>query len=420
MAIPSASSYQNNGDLPPDFEGETGIPPTDAAKPPISVHYVHPEQTRTHALDEFADTSTTTVCPVSRFVHSLQSQQAHQRHAIRNVETELEILQLEKMRLPLTRNETEYDNSYVCSSYSAYISYAAEELHLLKSQWSQRFFRTLIPLFSGLMKWGKINRTISLNNWLFSTNPFPNLDKTTLQAITQQLSVQNPHHSLSIRSLNQYTNGQVIEDLKSLGWLMLPARQVYLYPINGDWWKRNNVKNDLRLLRKTDLTLVRPEEHQEADFIDIERCFHKLYIEKHSQYNPEFSADYLYTLHQQNLLEFYSFRDSDGRIVSTSGIFTQHDVITMPVVGYDTDLPKSMGLYRLAIAQLLKITHERQQLLNLSSGAAHFKRHRGGRPEIEYTAFYCKHLPIEQKGLLHSLSFLLNRFAPKVFAENEI
>ena len=357
---------------------------------------------------------------ISQFVQSLQPLQRKNAQLIRNIHTEMGLLQLGNLQMPVTSNETEYANSYVCSSYNAYISYAAEELHLIKNHWSQATIRSLLPFMSSLLKWGKINRTLSINNWLFSTCPFPRIHFAELKAMTERLSLENPHHSLSIRSLNRYSNAQEMDNLEKLGWIFLPARQVYLFKQEANWWKKNNVKNDQRLLRKTELTLVEPHEHLESDFAEIERCFNQLYIEKHSQYNPQYSAEYFYGLHQQGTLEFYSYRDSDNRIVATMALFEQNDVITMPVVGYDTNLPQSMGLYRLTIGLLLKITHQRNKLLNLSSGAAEFKKNRGGEAEIEYTAYYCKHLPIEQKLLLKSLNTLLNRFAPSLFAANQI
>lgn len=341
-------------------------------------------------------------------------------NAITNIATELNVYSRNKLSIPMAKNQTDYRNSYVCSAYNAYIDYAAEELHLIKNPMQRTLIKATLPLFAAALKWGKINQTLSLNNWLFSTCPFPETTKDTLQQLTQTLSQQYPQHSLSIRSLNSECDAKLIQDLESLGWLMLPARQVYLFTQDSRWWKKNNVKNDWRLLRKTPLRLVTPKEHRPVDFKDIQKCFYQLYIEKHSQHNPQYSTEYLQQLHQQNLVEFFSFRNDKDKIVATMGLFTHNNILTMPIVGYDTTLPKSLGLYRLTIAQLLKIAHERQQLLNLSSGAAHFKKHRGGQATMEYTGYYCAHLPKRQQILLKSLHKLFHRYAQNLFASNEI
>ena len=339
---------------------------------------------------------------------------------IANIATELSAFSLNELSIPMAKNQTDYQNSYVCSAYNAYIDYAAEELHLIKNPVQRVLIKATLPIFSAFLKFGKINQTLSLNNWLFSTCPFPETSKSTLQAMTQSLSQQHPSHSLSIRSLNSDFDAQLIQDLQSLGWLMLPARQVYLFPNDSNWWKKNNVKNDWRLLKKTPLELIPPEEHRPVDFYDIQKCFHQLYIEKHSQFNPQYSVEYLQQLHDKQLVEFYSFRNDEGKIVATLGLFTHNHILTMPIVGYDTTLPKSLGLYRLTIAQLLKIARERNQQLNLSSGAAHFKKQRGGQAMMEYTGYYCAHLPKRQQILLKSLHKLFDRYAEKLFASNEI
>ncbi|MBO1923288.1 GNAT family N-acetyltransferase [Thiomicrorhabdus sp. 6S3-12] len=340
--------------------------------------------------------------------------------AIRNVQTELDIFHHENLLFPVSYNESEYHNSYICSFHTAYIDYAREELQLIKSPVQRWLLHKASYLASVWLKMAHINHSVCLNNWLFSTNPLPSLSAQEVFAITHKLVLQNPFHNLTIRSLNAKHNGELIEHLTAQGWLMLPARQVYLFPKNGDWQKRNNVKNDQRLLRKTALTLLQPQEHCKADFKEIEQCFHRLFIDKHSQFNPQYSAQYLWMLHRQNLMEFFSFRDSAGRILATLGVFTENGVMTAPIVGYDTHAQKKLGLYRLVIAQLCKLAMERQLDLNLSSGAGEFKRNRGGEATMEYTALYCRHLPFKQRWLLHSFSKLLNRYAPKLFTENQI
>ena len=54
--------------------------------------------------------------------------------------------------LPVTINNTEYQNSYVCSLYTALIPYCLEELHKLKSPILRRFFGLFIPLLEKKLK----------------------------------------------------------------------------------------------------------------------------------------------------------------------------------------------------------------------------------------------------------------------------
>lgn len=47
---------------------------------------------------------------------------------IENVNTQLFLLEVDDLILPVTLNNAEFENSYVCSPYTHYISYALEEL----------------------------------------------------------------------------------------------------------------------------------------------------------------------------------------------------------------------------------------------------------------------------------------------------
>lgn len=360
--------------------------------------------------------------PAQDFVMGLSAMQGHQPpKAIRNVQTELDSLCIEDQILPLTRNRHEYNNSYVCSPYTAYIRYARDELGLIDNRTSRFGLNILITVASGLLRLGQINQTLSINNWLFSTNIVPNWQAESVRQFTQQLASKNPTHSLSIRSLNQETDAELMQTLLSKGWQLMPARQVYLFLQTGQaWWKKNNVQNDQRLLRKTPFIQIKPSEHKSADFKSIERCFNQLFIEKHSELNPQFSAEYFEFLHNHKLVEFFSFRTAEGRIIASIGLFTQHGLMTAPILGYDTDLPQQLGLYRLLIAVLLKECHERQLPLNLSSGAGGFKRQRGGKPVIEYTALYTQHLPWLTRFILKGFSKLLNKFASDFLQKHQL
>lgn len=52
---------------------------------------------------------------------------------IDNVETDLKILSIDNLVLPITINDKEYNNSYVVSPYTHYVTYSKEELKELKN-----------------------------------------------------------------------------------------------------------------------------------------------------------------------------------------------------------------------------------------------------------------------------------------------
>jgi len=345
-------------------------------------------------------------------------QRLNNQQAFRNVRTQLQLEKIGDEWLPATLNQTDYDNSYVCSPYTAYISYAKQELPLLKNPLWETLAKLGLGLASIWLKGIQINRTLSINNWLFSTKLPGDWSAENLHDSTQNWIARYPTHSISIRSLNPLHHPALIKRLNSQNWLLMPARQVFVFDgRQPDWWRRNNCKNDQRLLRKTPLQYVSNEQFCESDFPQVERCYNQLFIEKHSNFNPQLTAEYCLQLHRSGLVNFQGFRDETGRIIGVVGFFTQRNIITSPILGYDTQQPKSLGLYRLLITLILKQTHQSAMAMNLSSGAGEFKAMRGGEATVEYTAYYVQHLPTVRRWGFKAFNLVLNQTLPKLFSK---
>ena len=333
---------------------------------------------------------------------------------VHNVECDWEWLDLKEGLFPLTLHNSGFHDSYVGSFISAYLHYGWQEYAQLSPVQSKVAWPLKQTLLQWL-KWSRFNQTVSVNNWLFSTSLHPNWSEASVQKIGELVKTY-PAHSLSIRSLNQVQHADLIASLMNKGWVMLPARRIYWFDKlqSDDWYRRNNNQNDRRLLKKTNYVQVEPHEHTDSDFHQVYRLVKSLFIEKHSEYNPHFSQDYLHHLHSSGLVEFYSFRDPDTKLlVATMGVFSQFNTLSIPLIGYDITLPQSLGLYRMLIAWLLRMTFHRNLSLNLSSGAGHFKRQRGGKPVIEYTALYLAHLPKKQQIMLQAWLKPMQALLPK-------
>jgi hypothetical protein len=106
-------------------------------------------------------------------------------------------------------------------------------------------------------------------------------------------------------------------------------------------------------------------------------------------------------------LQLKVLKNDQGRIDGVVGWFTNGDILTAPVVGYATELPQRLGLYRLLTQMCLQEAVRRRCLLNFSSGAAHFKRLRGGVPEIEYSLVFVGHLSKKRQRVWYLLSWIL-------------
>lgn len=329
---------------------------------------------------------------------------------VRNVETELQLMQVGRHLLPITINHFEYDNSYVCSPYSTYIRYALEELYLLRSRFLQKGLATVIGAIAPLLKRAKIDQNIHLNNWLLSTNLYEPIDRGELQELTNCLTREFFEHALVFRSLNDVTNAEMIDELHHLNYIMVPSRQVYFFDGRApDYLRKKNNLWDRKLLEKAPFDIVGHDEIQPDDYPRIKQLYDLLYIEKYSLLNPQFTTAFIKNTHKQNLIRMKGLRDGKGVLQGIVGCFIRGGVMTVPIVGYNTGLPQRTGLYRMLMSMILQEAAERNMLLHLSSGAAHFKRIRGGKPAIEYSAVYVRHLPVGRKVVWTFLSLLLNK-----------
>lgn len=321
-----------------------------------------------------------------------------------NLATRSELLRAGELTMPATINDNEPGNAWVCSPLTTYYRYALEEMQ-----------RTLHPLLSKplallcnasgrALECARVDRAVALNNWLLSTNLYPPLQPPSLAALVDSALRRWPRHALWFRSLNAEQNGDWLEALRVLGFVLIPSRQVYLFSdLHAMARQHENLKRDLRLLRETPLRCVDQPALSDEDYVRIAELYGRLYLEKYSRLNPQYTPRFMQRWHQAGLLKFKLFRDADDVLQAVVGMFRQGSTITAPIVGYNTSLPRSLGLYRLLMASVFEEAMATGATVNLSAGAAHFKRLRGGKPAIEYSAVFARHLPARTR---HTISLL--------------
>jgi hypothetical protein len=98
------------------------------------------------------------------------------------------------------------------------------------------------------------------------------------------------------------------------------------------------------------------------------------------------------------------FRDERGALQAVVGVFAIGRTLTAPIVGYDTAQPQRLGLYRLLMAAVYDLAARSEYRINLSAGAAGFKRLRGGTGTIEYSAVYTRHLSRDRQRAVDMLA----------------
>ena len=338
--------------------------------------------------------------------------QQSSQHFIDNViTTYMALLIDERIVLPLSLNQRDYANSYVCSPYTHYITYAKEELTLVQPAWLRRFFATIFTLLGLLGKACQMNNVVCVNNWLLSTNLYPSLSTQQVADILTFLKQRFPQHTIIFRSLNNHTTPMIMADLKRLGCTLLGSRQAYLLrPANPHALTskaRWLLKRDFALLAQYGYMTATNKDLTENDIARIVELYNVLYLDKYSRSNPMFNEHFIRLALHEKILQLVALK-KDGRIDAVLGYFSRNGVMTTPLFGYDTTLPQELGLYRMLSVVLFNIAKERDLLLHESSGAAQFKRNRGAHGEIEYSAIYAQHLPLYRRLYWNMLAFLLD------------
>jgi len=330
---------------------------------------------------------------------------------VANLVTQVDVVEAGGLPLPVTINggDDRADNAWVCSPITTYGRYAAEESERLAPRMLRPVLHGTIHLADTWMRRAQLDRAVAVNNWLVSTNLYPSAAAFDLDALVRACRERWPNRAIWLRSLNTLQHADWLHAATAAGFVLIPTRQVYVFRDLRNARRHQNLRRDLQWLARTPLTFVPHGALTDADFVQAEQLYAQLYLDKYSALNPRYTAAFIRAWHAAGLLECAGFRDADGVLRAVVGMFGQGALLTAPIVGYDTTWPQSAGLYRLLMAHVLRMTITRDAALNLSAGAAHFKRLRGGVPAIEMSAVYSSHLPAATQRAIAVLRTLTTR-----------
>ena len=329
---------------------------------------------------------------------------------VRNLTVRVEAFEVAGRTFPLTLNDaSEAPNCYICCPSSAYIDYAIDETrNFASSPLLQCTVRALVRACAPLVKASGLDHQVQLNNWLYSTNPVPRLERAAIAEMRTELTTRFPDRAIVIRSLNDIADPSTIAALKAQGFRMLAARQIYIFADRSAAPSTTrDMKRDRTRLRSTPFRLVGDRDFGEADYVRSEELYAMLYLDKYTPLNPHYTARYIGEMHRRGILRLAGLRDGSGRIVAVTGLFENGGTLTQPIVGYDTGLPMGAGLYRMAMALAQDHATARGLFFNMSAGAAEFKRRRGAVAAIEYNAVYAGHLPLRRRMAIRVMETML-------------
>lgn len=325
-----------------------------------------------------------------------------------NLRTRVELVASGAIAMPVTINDAEPGNAWICSPRTTYADYATEETARAGPAWLAPPSRCL---GAGLGHWldhARIDRAVAVNNWLVTTNLYPRLQSVPLATVVADVRARWPTHAVWFRSLNGIDNADWIAALQDLGFTLLPSRQVYLCKdVAANVARHTDLKRDMQLLRTA--SLQRAGEIVDSDYDRIAELYGLLYMRKYSRCNPDYTPAFMRAWHRAGLVVFDGLRNADGVLQCVAGVFRQGSTLTSPLFGYDTAQPQSVGLYRLLNACVFDIAIRQGMDLHLSAGAPTFKRTRGGVPAIEYSAVDARHMPRATRFAVAALATLTRR-----------
>jgi hypothetical protein len=335
------------------------------------------------------------------------------QHYIDNVNAEIFALKIENLVLPVVVAKENYDNSYVCSPYTHYISYGKASMKLIENPFLVRFIGSLINGVGKLGRMGCINSVVYVNNWLFSTDLYPEgFTSEHLSAIVTFLKKIFPQHAIIFRSLNRLTTAPLQELLKNHGFHLIASRQVYITDAkNQSIFQTRILKSDLKLWRETPHEIIDENQISSDDYPQLLDLYNTLYINQHSSLNPQFNNQFIQMVFNTQFLQFKILK-INGCIKGVAGYLERNGIMLCPFFGYDKNEPGHNVVYRLLSTSLLLEAQKRGLIFHQSAGASFYKTVRRAESCLEMMAVYTGHLSFKQKFTWAALKMFINSIAP--------
>jgi hypothetical protein len=327
---------------------------------------------------------------------------------IDNVKTSMQVALFDNQILPITINEQEEtQNSYVCSAYSHYIEYGKKELNHVKNKFFRFLFLKSLKSLGKILKVGKIDKTVYVNNWLLSTNFYPPLEQEQIRTLTSILVERFPEHAIAFRSINRLRPSGLCDSFERERFDLVISRMIYFTDTTSqEPFQSRMFKSDMQLCKKSPYTICKTQSLSETGISRICELYKKLNIEKHNPYNPQFNKNFVHLILNNPSFTLQTL-EQKGNIDAALAYFDLDKEMTSPFFAYDTSISQKAGLYRQISTLLLLKAKEKGAWLHQSGGGGSSKSLRRACPSLEYTAVYNRHLPLNRQMPWKALAWFM-------------
>ncbi|MFH0753136.1 MAG: GNAT family N-acetyltransferase [Candidatus Omnitrophota bacterium] len=344
------------------------------------------------------------------------------RMYINNVDCPVGALCVGKKVFPVVI-ESRGSHSHVGSLYGHYIVSACEEAGKLSNPFFRRFSRFFVEKFGKILCERLLSRNVQVDQWLMTTNLHDEITSAEITAIVDFFKIKYPDRAIIVRTLAERTDDDLMRSLRQHGFSFIASRQVYIWdytgPLKLSLKARHALKKDDALAAQAgyewrDLDLARPQEV--SRILDLYR---QLYLDKYSWHNPQYTPRFIEELcaGTPGLLRIKVLSRNE-RVDGFIGYYVCRGILTAPLVGYDTQLPQKVGLYRMLMSRIRQEAEEQNLVLNGSAGAGEFKRSRGGDSRTEFCAVYIRHLDFFRRFQWLSIKRTMNTIGMQILQSN--
>lgn len=243
------------------------------------------------------------------------------------------------------------------------------------------------------------DRVVFVNHWLFpSAVPLP-CDRDALAELLQAVARDWPRHAVVVPGVVPALTPGLLPVLTGLGGHAVPSRVVHLQrpgrALSGGAMRavRHNRHSDFAVCARHAPRAVSDPAFLVAHAGRLAELYRQLYLESHpARLNPQFTTEFFRLLAESGAFEGRAWTDDAGRPIAFNIRLVADGVISWTIGGYDTSLPRSLGLYRLIAIDDVVAAEERCLVLNQGGGNGDFKRRRGAEPAVEFEVVFHGHL----------------------------